>query len=63
MRVRPRALMRVFVCANARVYVYVQVYVREIVCSVLASVRVHTHVRACRGMQGVSVTRERVRAC
>jgi hypothetical protein len=30
--VRPRALMSVFVCAHARVYVYVQVYVREILC-------------------------------
>jgi hypothetical protein len=57
--------MSVFVCAHARVYVYVQVYVREIlcvrprmrscvnVCRAIVRARVHTRVfvRVCRGMR------------
>ena len=68
MCVRMRALMSVFVCAHARVYVYVKVYVREIVpparmCECIPA-RMRSCVNVCRVIVRARVhTRVFVRAC
>ena len=67
--VRPRALMSVFVCAHARVYVYVQVYVRDStreparMCECIRA-RMRSCVNVCRVIVRSRVhTRVFVRAC